>query len=103
MSRIVFIEKKALNEMKQADEWYFEKSVVASENLEKEIREMIELLKDERMEHRKIFHEVHIVSMKIFPYNLYYVTDKNRNEVKIIAFLHIKRNPEFIEERIKSK
>jgi plasmid stabilization system protein ParE len=99
MSRTIFIEKKAIREIKQANEWYFEKSVLASENFGKEVYEMFQLLKDKRVEHRKIVNSIHVLPMKIFPYNIYYVFD-NLN-VKVIAFLHTKRNPDFIEKRLR--
>lgn len=100
MNRTIFIEKKAILEIREADQWYFKKSILASEHLEKEFYEMMDVLRDETRQHRIIMGNVRMLPMKIFPYNIYYINDTRLNTIRIIAFLHTKRNPDFITKRL---
>lgn len=100
MSLKIVIEEKALHEIIEIVKWYSKKSLVASENFEKEIKEALEYLGNTIIEHRKVLNDIQILSLKIFPYNIYFSKKVLNNELFIIAILHNKRGKPFIKSRL---
>jgi|SRR5690606_844081 len=100
MNLKIVIEEKALHEITAITKWYSEKSLVASENFEKEIKEAIEFLRNTIVEHRKVLNDTRILPLKIFPYNIYYSKKVLDNKLFIIAVLHNKRDNLFIKSRL---
>jgi hypothetical protein len=101
MNLKIVIEQKAIAEITEASKWYSEKSLVASENFEKEINEAFNYLQSTIAEHRKVLSEIRVLSLKIFPYNIYYLKKEIEKKISIIAFLHNKRDSNFIKTRLK--
>ncbi|HEY9340352.1 MAG TPA: type II toxin-antitoxin system RelE/ParE family toxin [Hanamia sp.] len=97
----IVVEQKAINEIASAMKWYSEKSLIASENFEREINEAFNYLQSTIAEHRKIFSDIRVLSLKVFPYNIYYLKKDTNNKISIIAFLHNKRSSDFIKTRLK--
>lgn len=101
MNLKIVIEQKAIDEITEAAKWYAEKSFIASENFEKEINEAFKYLQVTITEHRKVFADIRVLSLKVFPYNIYYIKEETDKKVFIIAILHNKRNSDFIKTRLK--
>lgn len=100
MSLKILIEEKALHEIIEIVKWYSKKSLVASANFENEINEALEYLRNPIIEHRKVQNGIQILSLKIFPYNIYFSKKVPNNELLIIAILHNKRGKHFIKSRL---
>lgn len=96
----IVVEEKALHEIKEASAWYLEKSVVAAENFQKEITLTIDSLHSGLIEHRKIFSDISLIQLKIFPYNIYFTRNEVESIIRIIAVLHNKRDSRFIAYRL---
>lgn len=76
----IVVEQKAINEIASAMKWYSEKSLIASENFEREINEAFNYLQSTIAEHRKIFSDIRVLSLKVFPYNIYYLKKDTNNK-----------------------
>ena len=76
----IVVEQKAINEIAGAMKWYSEKSLIASENFEREINEAFNYLQSTIAEHRKIFSDIRVLSLKVFPYNIYYLKKDTNNK-----------------------
>jgi hypothetical protein len=65
------IDLMALDEIAEAAKWYSDKSPTAVENFQREISEAFIYLQSTIAEHRKIFADIRVFFLKIFPYNIY--------------------------------
>lgn len=101
MNLKIVIEQNAIDEITEAAKWYSKKSLIASENFEKEITEAFNYLQFTITEHRKVLSDIRIFSLKIFPYNIYYLKKETDKKIFIIAILHNKRDSDFIKTRLK--
>lgn len=101
MSFKIVVDQRAIDDITEAAKWYSEKSLVASENFEKEITEALNYLESTITEHRKVLADIRMYSLKIFPYNIYYLKKASDKKIFVIAILHNKRNSDFIKTRIK--
>lgn len=100
MSFKIILEERAAHEIREVYAWYFEKSILAAENLQKELTQTIENLKSEKAEHRKIISQIRIIQLKIFPYNIYYIKRDADQIIQILAVLHNKRDTDFVITRL---
>ena len=100
MSLEIIIEDKAAKDIREANDWYFQKSIQAAANFENEIRESLEQLKTGIIEHREITQGVHVITLSAFPSNVYYKKLTEKNIIHIVAVLHNKRNPDFVLKRL---
>jgi len=99
MSYVIIIEDKATEDITEARKWYSQKSDLAAFNLETEIRQNIDSLKNSIIEHREVKKGVKLLPLKIFPYNIYYRKSEATETIQIIAVLHNKRDQNFILKR----
>ncbi len=97
----LFIDPLALEEITEAVKWYSDKSSTAVENFQREINQTFIYLQTTIAEHRKVYSEVRVFFLKIFPYNIYYIKNDIENKIFILAIMHNKRDPEFIKSRLK--
>ncbi|HJY23138.1 MAG TPA: hypothetical protein VJ279_09655 [Hanamia sp.] len=86
----IVVEQKAINEIASAMKWYSEKSLIASENFEREINEAFNYLQSTIAEHRKIFSDIRVLSLKVFPYNIYYLKKIQTTKFLLLHFCTIK-------------
>ena len=97
----IIIEQKAGEDIKKAGKWYFDQSETASENFKTEIFNTFSYLQTAITEHRKFIAEIRILSLKVFPYNIYFIKSQQQNKIFIVAVLHHKRDSTFINKRLK--
>jgi hypothetical protein len=95
------IDPMALNEIAEAAKWYSDKSSTAVENFQREISETFIYLQSTIAEHRKVFADIRVFFLKIFPYNIYGIKKETENKIFILAIMHNKRSSEFIKLRLK--
>ena len=95
------IDPMALNEIAEAAKWYSDKSSTSVVNFQREISEAFIYLQSTIAEHRKVFADIRVFFLKIFPYNIYYIKKETENKIFILAIMHNKRGSEFIKSRLK--
>src|SRR4051794_21245355 len=103
MTFTILVEDKASSEVREASEWYFNNSPLASVNFEKEIYQSLKLLKTSIIEHREVLPGLKAFPLKIFPYIIYYRRLDERNIIQIVALLHNKRGLDYILNRLLSE
>lgn len=96
----IIIEQKAEEDIKKAAKWYFDQSETASENFKKEVYNTFSDLQTSIIQHRKFAEEIRMFSLKVFPYNIYYIKSEEQNKIFIVAVLHHKRDFTFINKRL---
>lgn len=96
------IDPVALNEIGDAVKWYSDKSPTAVENFQNEISQAFIYLQSTIAEHRKVFADIRVFFLKIFPYNIYYVKKEAEDKIFILAIMHNKRDSKFIKSRLKN-
>lgn len=101
MSFKIIIEQKAEEDIKKAAKWYFDQSETAAVNFKTEIFNTLSYLQTAITEHRRIVAEIRMFSLKVFPYNIYYIKSVEQNKIFIVAVLHHKRDSAFINKRLK--
>ena len=97
---LLVIDPMALDEIAEATKWYSDKSSTAVENFQREINETFIYLQSTIAEHRKVFADIRVLFLKIFPYNIYYIKKQEENKIFILAIMHNKRDTEFIKSRL---
>ena len=98
----LIIDPTALNEIAEAAKWYSNKSSTAVENFQAEITETFIYLQHTIAEHRKIYADIRVFFLKIFPYNIYYIKKEAESKIFIFAIMHNKRDTKFIKSRLKN-
>ena len=98
----LLIEPLALKEIAEAAKWYSDKSSTAVENFQAEITETFLYLQHTIAEHRKVYADIRVFFLKIFPYNIYQVKREAENKIFILAIMHNNRGNEFIKSRLKN-
>ena len=100
MSFEIIIEEKAADDIREASDWYFQKSIQAAANFENEIVEAFEHLKSNTFGYREVIQGVKAFPLSIFPYNIYYRQLNEEKIIQIVAVLHTKRNPDVVMKRL---
>ncbi len=67
----IIIEQKAGEDIKKAAKWYFDQSETAANNFKTEVFNTLNYLQTAITEHRKFIAEIRILSLRVFPYNIY--------------------------------
>jgi plasmid stabilization system protein ParE len=93
MSYTYLFNPRAAEEYEKAFEWYQQRSEVAADNLVIEVEETIRVICQDPYRYRKIYKNLHEVSLKKYPYYLIYLVDVEQKAVSIISLFHHKRNP----------
>ena len=96
----VVVDPLALDELAEAAKWYSVQSFIAVENFQREITEAFQYLQSTIVEHRKVYGDIQVLFLKIFPYNIYYLKSEAKNKILILAIMHNKRDTEFIKSRL---
>ena len=61
------IDPLALDELSEAAKWYSDKSPLAAENFQREITEAFKYLQTFFAGHRKVFADIQLASLRVFP------------------------------------
>ena len=96
----IIIEQKAGEDVKKAAKWYFDQSETAAENFKKEVFNTLRYLQTSITGHRRYVAEIRILSLRVFPYNIYYIKSEEQTKIFIVAVLHNKRDSTFINKRL---
>ncbi len=96
----IITEQKAEDDIKKAAKWCFDQSEIAAENFKTELYNTLSYLQTSITHHRVYIADIRILSLKVFPYNIYYIKSKEQNKIFIVALLHHKRDSTFINKRL---
>lgn len=83
----------ALVEYKEAVEWYKNRSIVAAENLVKEVAAMITTICKDPFRFRNVYSVFRETALKRYPYTIVYFVDEKKKRVIITSVFHNKRDP----------
>ncbi|WP_083925375.1 type II toxin-antitoxin system RelE/ParE family toxin [Flexithrix dorotheae] len=92
---------KAFEDVQEAVEWYEEQKQGLGIEFTLKLEEAKVLLESNPELYRKVEAEIRKMSLKKFPYALFYEIDEPAREVGIIAVLHHKRGLEAFKKRLK--
>ena len=99
----VIVSVEAHEDFLGAVEWYEGQKQDLGIEFALKFDEALDLLEDNPHLCKLVAAEVRKMSMKKFPYAIYYDIDEELKEVGILAILHHKRGPEILEKRLKIK
>ena len=102
MSFALLIQDEAKAEIREAYNWYLQKSSVAASNFENEVTNAFDILMGGATEYREVIAGVRMLPLAVFPYNVYYRRIEREKSVQVIAVLYSKRNPDFILKHLKT-
>lgn len=83
----------ALEEYKEAVEWYTERSLKAAENFVTEVEEKISTICKEPSRYRNAYSVFREALLKRYPFAIVYFVDERKKVVVIYSVFHNKRNP----------
>ncbi len=86
----ILIEDRAIKEIIQITRWYKKESELVGARFEKELKATFQKLTRTDVGYRKVFRNIEMISMKPFPYSIYFITTESFR--KILAILHQKRD-----------
>lgn len=98
MLKKIKITASAKEDIKTAQKWYKERSLQAAENFTLELTTAIDNLQISFAEHRKVYKNFQKLSLKKFPFSIYYQSEQN--SIIIQAVLHKRRSHGFLTERL---
>lgn len=97
----ILIAEEAEEEIKLAKAWYEKQRKGLGKNFTNTIKEEINSLKSDKVEHRLILGDVRRILIKRFPYLIYYKRDKASQTVKILAVLHHRQEQHQLRARLR--
>jgi hypothetical protein len=93
----VKIHKRAYLDIKEAAEWYDQRSAGLGERFKVKVIEQIDFLSHGAFQHTIRYDDVRCFKIDKFPFNIHYIV--NMNEVHVFAVIHTSRNPEIWRSR----
>jgi len=90
----VIVTERAENHLKDAIDWYEERSKGLGKLLLVSFKDCIKLLIKNPFAFAKIYNEIRKINTKKYPYSFYYLIDENLKEVTVFAVLHSHRDPD---------
>lgn len=87
------ISPSAQAEYEKSIEWYLERSYLAGENFVKEIDETINSICKNPEFGKNYYGDFLEVSLKIYPFKIIYIIEKETFNIVILSFFHNKRDP----------
>lgn len=96
MSYKIKITPLAKAHITKAKSWYEGQSVGLGELFSQEVKEYIDTLTDERVDHKVVLKSIRRMLLYKFPYVIYYKRYEEEKQITIMSVLHIKQNlPKF--------
>ena len=83
----------ALNEYKDAVEWYNKRSNIAAENFVKDVQEKIKNICSHPFRYRNTYKYFRETSLMKYPFCIVYFVEERKNTIVISSIYHQKRNP----------
>lgn len=103
MNLKIKITASARADIRDIKKWYAKESLWALENFTKELVATLEALQNDLQGHRIVYKNYHKVSLKKFPYIIYYQHHETENMVIVNALFHVKRGEEEIKKRLENE
>lgn len=100
MSHQILITEQAEADLRDAKEWYEQRSIGLGTRFITEISQVIESLLNPTVEHKAIFDNYRRVLSRNFPYCIYYNRNEDSQEIVIMAVLHVKQDPNKVISRL---
>ena len=91
MNYNVIVSDEALFDITETSFWYDGKEHGLAKKIQQEIKNSIAYLSKEPQTLQKRYKNVYIYFIKVFPYGIHYIIDKNT--VKVIGVFHTSKNP----------
>ena len=93
MSYFYIYQPVAVEEYKEAIEWYEKRSELAAENFVKEFQEKLENVCKNPLLYRNSYKHFRETSLKKYPYKIIYFIDASKKIIVVTSVYHHKRNP----------
>ena len=100
MNYVLVIIEEAITELDDAFVWYETKSLGLGEKFIENIEKGFNFVKNNLKASEKQSNVVYRHVVNKFPYGIYYLIDKEKKQIKVIAILHFKRNPSIWKKRL---
>ena len=84
----------AKQDIKEAAEWYNSKQTGLGKRFTNQVREKVNLVKQNPYSSANRYEEVRTAVMDVFPFMIHYLIDASNKLVCITAVLHTSRNPD---------
>ncbi|MWB95290.1 type II toxin-antitoxin system RelE/ParE family toxin [Flavobacterium sp. GA093] len=88
----IIVSPRAQNEIINAMEFYTKQSLQAPNNFIIQLQKAYDVLAINPF-FRICYKEVRVITLRRFPYSLFYVVDENENSIRVLSCFHNKRNP----------
>ena len=95
--KVLSIAKK---DMSEAKKWYEKNQTGLGEELKQNVNAAIEFAGQNPYHFQKRYKEFRLLSVKRFPYIVYFLIDEEREMVIIFGILHMSRDPEIARKRV---
>ncbi len=89
----IFIDPEALQDIKDATDWYNEQLPGLGNSFQKQVKSQINALKKNALGYAIRYEDVRFVLVRKFPFLVHFVLNENQKRVEVIAVLHTSRNP----------
>jgi toxin ParE2 len=100
MSYTIAFQKGALKDFREACKWYHEKSLDIEINFKESIDERLQNIADNPDAYGIRFKNVRAISLKKFPYLIFYEVEHTRQFVYVLAVWHEARDRKALTRRI---
>lgn len=88
MSYRIRITTEAKQEILAAKQWYNHRQPGLGEDFAKTVKDQIDVLKSDTVDHKVVFDKVRRILVKRFPYVVYYTRNNENRTINILAVLH---------------
>lgn len=101
MKYTISILSDAVNDLDEAYLWYELNQAGLGTLFIRKIEEAFEAISIHPSSYIRIHKETRRFLVHKFPYGIYYLTDDNNREIKVVGVIHFKRNPRVLKYRTK--
>jgi toxin ParE1/3/4 len=92
MSYLLFIRKRAENQITEAYKWYEEKQPGLGTSFVECFQSSLHLIQSNPFLYPKKYKNIRSTTIQRFPYGVFYIVEKQL--ISVIAVLHLSRNPQ---------
>jgi plasmid stabilization system protein ParE len=101
MKYTISILSDAVSDIDEAYLWYELNQSGLGKIFIRNIEEAFDSISRDPSGYVKIYQETRRFLVHKFPYGIYYLTDNNKREIKVVGVIHFKRNPRILKYRTK--
>ena len=95
----LLLSQEAESDIQEAVEWYENQRGGLGFEFALAFEESLQFLETNPKIYAAVYKEVRSVSMKKFPYSIFFIISDSENEVKVFAVVHTSRNPDIWQTR----